>query len=142
MSKTFGNFAKTLNTYFRKDGMNIPDFVRELVENIIIKGTENPLEDYGEDSLINWYNDKSPFPKEKATYIMKNLDRNRFKEYIIDNLDSDDGQNELIIDLRKNGLVDRPRSTHIAVACADVFKEIIKECAEGSSGKSKAKKEC
>lgn len=139
MTKTFGNFAQTLNTYFRKDGMNIPDFVRELVENIIIDGTDNPVGESGDDSLINWYNDKATLPKAKASQILYNLDKDRFKKYIGD-LESDDGQVELIIDLRKNGLVDKPRITHITTVCANVFTEILKDCADGSSLKSKIEK--
>jgi hypothetical protein len=136
MEKTFGNFAQTLKTYFCKNGMNIPDFVKELVENIIVKGTENPVEESSNDSLINWYNDNPTLPRNKAVDILYILDKERFKEYISEL--SDDGKTELILDLRKNGLVDRPRKDFLSSSCANIFTEILKNCASGPSKKSKA----
>lgn len=135
MKRTFGNFAQTLNTYFRKDGMNIPDFVRELVENIIIEGTENPVGGSGDDSLINWYNDNPTLPKTKASDILFLLEKDRFKRYISEL--SFHGQDELINDLRKNGLADRPRKDFLPSSCANIFTEILKDCANGTSKKNK-----
>jgi len=124
---TFGEFVQILfNNY--KGGITIPEFIRELIRNSIIDPSKSPVENDGE--LLYKYL-KRGLPKNKAKFIHHNFNREQFETYIVEKF-SDTAQDHIIRALKEKDMVNRPRGTHYASVCANIFEEIIKECAEGN----------
>jgi len=127
MSITFGDFAKTLQPYFRRN-RNISDYVTELVDNIIDDISLTPATGLGNDTLEKWFNGN--LPKERAFEILANLNREKFIEYI--SKPPYGTQDELAKDLYKR-YNRKFREEYFAEFCADLFVEILRDCAEINS---------
>ena len=133
---SFSNFAQMLYPYYG-DGKSIPEFVIELIENIVDSETaENISDTYGDDSLEQWYRGK-PISKGKASKILSCLNKSRFEKYINARSLSIDSQGELckdLFELRKKKM----KIDLLEKVCTNIFVNILKDCASGKNRKGAA----
>ncbi|MBS3986293.1 MAG: hypothetical protein KGZ66_11920 [Selenomonadales bacterium] len=127
---TFSDFAKMLYP-FCGDGKYQSDFVVALISNITEDTDDEqcPLLDNKPDYLTRIFNGSKPLPRKDATFMVGHMDKAKFEVYISDL--SDDAIEGLRAALADKGIT-VSKKYQVAAKCADVFAQILTDCASGS----------
>ncbi|MCL2187952.1 MAG: hypothetical protein FWB87_04230 [Defluviitaleaceae bacterium] len=121
---TFSAFANMF-PFSMRDGRDFSEFVVFLIDNIMKKGSQNPLSEMEKDTLERIYKGKRPISKKNATIILQNLNKQRFAEYLTKHLDEIEG------DSFKLKLINNAVSVDIneVDTLTDLFESILEEFA-------------
>jgi len=127
---TFSEFAQMLYP-FCGNGKYQSDLVVALVGNIVEEADDGScaLLDKAPEYLARIFSGTKPFPKRDATFVLGHLNKYNFENYISEL--TDDGIEGLRAALIERGFT-VSKKYEVAAKCADIFAEIINECASGT----------